>query len=100
MHLISILSLAVDFLLFTETKKFIKSSLRRRTSAAKIQIAARRRCRVIECCKDAKETVISTKNVFCFSGNAGFGDVNISAILNSFQMGYDKRVRPNYGGET
>eukprot|EP00090_Calanus_glacialis_P026105 TRINITY_DN4095_c1_g1_i14.p1 TRINITY_DN4095_c1_g1~~TRINITY_DN4095_c1_g1_i14.p1 ORF type:complete len:103 (-),score=4.24 TRINITY_DN4095_c1_g1_i14:185-493(-) len=29
---------------------------------------------------------------------AGFGDVNISAILNSFQMGYDKRVRPNYGG--
>jgi hypothetical protein len=28
-----------------------------------------------------------------------FGDVNISAILNSFQMGYDKRVRPNYGGK-
>ena len=26
------------------------------------------------------------------------GDVNISALLNSFQMGYDKRVRPNYGG--
>jgi gamma-aminobutyric acid receptor subunit beta len=25
-------------------------------------------------------------------------DVNISALLNSFQMGYDKRVRPNYGG--
>ena len=25
--------------------------------------------------------------------------VNISAILNSFQMGYDKRVRPNYGGK-
>ena len=36
-----------------------------------------------------------------FSSNEhGFGDVNISAILNSFQMGYDKRVRPNYGGET
>ena len=32
-------------------------------------------------------------------GAAGFGDVNISAILNSFQMGYDKRVRPNYGGK-
>jgi len=32
-------------------------------------------------------------------GAAGFGDVNISAILNSFQMGYDKRVRPNYGGQ-
>jgi len=30
---------------------------------------------------------------------SGFGDVNISAILNSFQMGYDKRVRPNYGGQ-
>ena len=27
-------------------------------------------------------------------------DVNISALLNSFQMGYDKRVRPNYGGKT
>jgi hypothetical protein len=27
-----------------------------------------------------------------------FGEVNISALLNSFQMGYDKRVRPNYGG--
>jgi hypothetical protein len=26
-------------------------------------------------------------------------DVNISALLNSFQMGYDKRVRPNYGGK-
>lgn len=32
------------------------------------------------------------------SNEHGFGDVNISAILNSFQMGYDKRVRPNYGG--
>ena len=38
--------------------------------------------------------------MFNFSSNDhGFGDVNISAILNSFQMGYDKRVRPNYGGE-
>ena len=34
------------------------------------------------------------------SNDHGFGDVNISAILNSFQMGYDKRVRPNYGGES
>jgi len=32
-------------------------------------------------------------------GSTNFGDVNISAILNSFQMGYDKRVRPNYGGK-
>ena len=30
---------------------------------------------------------------------ADFNDVNISSILNSFQMGYDKRVRPNYGGK-
>jgi len=26
------------------------------------------------------------------------GGVNISHILNSFQIGYDRRVRPNYGG--
>ena len=26
------------------------------------------------------------------------GDVNISALLTSFQKGYDRRVRPNYGG--
>ena len=24
--------------------------------------------------------------------------VNISSLLNSFQIGYDRRVRPNYGG--
>ena len=41
-----------------------------------------------------------TNVVNIFSSNEhGFGDVNISAILNSFQMGYDKRVRPNYGGK-
>ncbi|KPJ09149.1 Gamma-aminobutyric acid receptor subunit beta [Papilio machaon] len=27
-----------------------------------------------------------------------FGDVNISAILDSLSVSYDKRVRPNYGG--
>jgi len=27
------------------------------------------------------------------------GDVNISAILDSFSVSYDKRVRPNYGGK-
>lgn len=32
------------------------------------------------------------------NGGSTVGEVNISAILNSFQMGYDKRVRPNYGG--
>ena len=36
---------------------------------------------------------------FIFFRYSEFGDVNISALLNSFQMGYDKRVRPNYGGE-
>ena len=31
---------------------------------------------------------------------AGDGnDVNISALLTSFQEGYDKKVRPNYGGK-
>lgn len=33
------------------------------------------------------------------SGISDGKDVNISALLNSFQMGYDKRVRPNYGGK-
>lgn len=32
-------------------------------------------------------------------GGGMFGDVNISAILDSFSISYDKRVRPNYGGE-
>ena len=34
------------------------------------------------------------------SGSRSNGDsgVNISYILNSFQVGYDRRVRPNYGG--
>jgi len=40
---------------------------------------------------------------FCFSGGNGgsmLGDVNISAILDSLSVGYDKRVRPNYGGKS
>ena len=49
------------------------------------------------------KTFYKILNKLFFSNNdpaaAGFGDVNISAILNSFQMGYDKRVRPNYGGK-
>lgn len=32
-------------------------------------------------------------------GGGMFGDVNISAILDSFSVSYDKRVRPNYGGK-
>ncbi|XP_065162541.1 gamma-aminobutyric acid receptor subunit beta isoform X8 [Atheta coriaria] len=31
-------------------------------------------------------------------GGSFLGDVNISAILDSFSVSYDKRVRPNYGG--
>ncbi|XP_013189389.1 gamma-aminobutyric acid receptor subunit beta-like [Amyelois transitella] len=31
-------------------------------------------------------------------GGGMFGDVNISAILDSLSVSYDKRVRPNYGG--
>jgi len=33
------------------------------------------------------------------AGGSMLGDVNISAILDSFSVSYDKRVRPNYGGE-
>lgn len=43
-----------------------------------------------------------TDNVFnlCRSpGGSYLGDVNISAILDSFSVSYDKRVRPNYGGK-
>ena len=45
------------------------------------------------------------KSLYChfisiYSSNGGnLGDVNISALLTSFQTGYDKRVRPNYGGK-
>ncbi|XP_023315484.1 gamma-aminobutyric acid receptor subunit beta isoform X4 [Trichogramma pretiosum] len=31
-------------------------------------------------------------------GGSMLGDVNISAILDSFSISYDKRIRPNYGG--
>ncbi|XP_058805194.1 gamma-aminobutyric acid receptor subunit beta isoform X1 [Phymastichus coffea] len=31
-------------------------------------------------------------------GGSAYSDVNISAILDSFSVSYDKRVRPNYGG--
>ncbi len=51
-----------------------------------------------------RPSFLHTPILFCFHGCStdltGFGDINISAILNSFQMGYDKRVRPNYGGRT
>lgn len=43
---------------------------------------------------------INDNDLFAFSGGGSmFGDVNISAILDSFSISYDKRVRPNYGGE-
>lgn len=34
------------------------------------------------------------------AGGSYLGDVNVSAILDSFSVSYDKRVRPNYGGES
>ncbi|XP_037881413.1 gamma-aminobutyric acid receptor subunit beta-like [Glossina fuscipes] len=34
------------------------------------------------------------------AGGSMLGDVNISAILDSFSVSYDKRVRPNYGGKS
>jgi len=45
--------------------------------------------------KTVKYGVVAQKPVH----TAGDGnDVNISALLTSFQEGYDKKVRPNYGG--
>jgi len=37
--------------------------------------------------------------IFRTGGGSMLGDVNISAILDSFSVSYDKRVRPNYGGK-
>uniref|UniRef100_A0A1B0BT77 Uncharacterized protein n=1 Tax=Glossina palpalis gambiensis TaxID=67801 RepID=A0A1B0BT77_9MUSC len=37
---------------------------------------------------------------FKTAGGSMLGDVNISAILDSFSVSYDKRVRPNYGGKS
>lgn len=39
-------------------------------------------------------------NIFSTAGGSMLGDVNISAILDSFSVSYDKRVRPNYGGKS
>lgn len=45
------------------------------------------------------EVIIVLLSLFSGTGGGGmFGDVNISAILDSFSVSYDKRVRPNYGG--
>lgn len=44
-------------------------------------------------------TFIDVLFFFRSQGGGMFGDVNISAILDSFSLSYDKRVRPNYGGE-
>ena len=52
-------------------------------------------------CKGQSHKIFTLYYLFnCSSDLTGFGDINISAILNSFQMGYDKRVRPNYGGKS
>lgn len=38
-------------------------------------------------------------SIYSTAGGSMLGDVNISAILDSFSVSYDKRVRPNYGGK-
>ncbi|XP_050512278.1 gamma-aminobutyric acid receptor subunit beta isoform X2 [Diabrotica virgifera virgifera] len=46
-------------------------------------------------------TLVAFGGAFAGSPGAGgsyVGDVNVSAILDSFSVSYDKRVRPNYGG--
>ena len=58
--------------------------------------------RILEILALAWKAIALYKYIFNFSNNGGgsLGDVNISALLTSFQTGYDKRVRPNYGGKT
>lgn len=58
---------------------------------------------LISLCSGARYCRLSTYCILCFvhrgaGGGGMFGDVNISAILDSFSISYDKRVRPNYGG--
>ncbi|XP_055320045.1 gamma-aminobutyric acid receptor subunit beta isoform X4 [Sitodiplosis mosellana] len=46
-------------------------------------------------------SLTSKRQTFVDAATAGgsmLGDVNISEILDSFSVSYDKRVRPNYGG--
>ena len=40
----------------------------------------------------------SLLNITAASSASSASSVNISSLLNSFQIGYDRRVRPNYGG--
>lgn len=42
--------------------------------------------------------IININTTLRTGGGSMLGDVNISAILDSFSVSYDKRVRPNYGG--
>ncbi|KAG7187763.1 hypothetical protein KM043_016805 [Ampulex compressa] len=49
--------------------------------------------------KDGQKPDILSRNPASRTGGGSMlGDVNISAILDSFSISYDKRVRPNYGG--
>ena len=65
------------------------------------KIVLRRRWWILEILALAWKAIALYKYIFNFSNNGGgsLGDVNISALLTSFQTGYDKRVRPNYGGK-
>lgn len=44
---------------------------------------------------DAKDSIL----ILLFIWRRKHHTYNISGILNGLQVGYDKRVRPNYGGE-
>lgn len=48
---------------------------------------------------DGKILIVFLIVYFRTGGGSMLGDVNISAILDSFSVSYDKRVRPNYGGK-
>ncbi|KAL2750679.1 GBRB protein [Vespula maculifrons] len=50
-------------------------------------------------CCNTNKCISFLFSYFCRTGGGSMlGDVNISAILDSFSVSYDKRVRPNYGG--
>lgn len=73
--------------------------------ARRCTVAARRPSRVSTPSPSSRcisSTSLTCVVFLCGSGGGGggsmFGDVNISSILDSFSISYDKRVRPNYGG--
>ncbi|XP_025404820.1 gamma-aminobutyric acid receptor subunit beta-like isoform X2 [Sipha flava] len=70
-----------------------RPAARRHTIAASRAAAARRMSAWLVAC-----VAILAPSAPCTNAASMYGDVNISAILDSFSGSYDKRVRPNYGG--